>query len=75
MPTQLVKPTEVALLLNLSTQTLYRLVRQGAIPVVKLGDRTIRFDMDAITRWIAAQYDPKRSLPFAFFPTSQKQQG
>jgi excisionase family DNA binding protein len=59
MPTQLVKPTEVAVLLNLSTQTLYRLVRQGAIPVVKLGDRTIRFDMDVITRWIAAQSDPK----------------
>jgi len=59
MPTQLVKPTDVAVLLNLSTQTLYRLVRQGAIPVVKLGDRTIRFDMDAITRWIAAQPDPR----------------
>jgi excisionase family DNA binding protein len=33
----------------------YRLAREGAIPKVPIGDRTVRFRLSAIEAWEAAQ--------------------
>lgn len=45
---------EVAGLLRVSTQTLYKMLEQGQIPAVKVGSQW-RFDGDKIQDWIEEQ--------------------
>ncbi len=45
---------EVAALLRVSAQTLYKMLEQGEIPAVKVGSQW-RFDPEKIKAWIAAQ--------------------
>lgn len=45
---------EVAALLRVSTQTLYKMLEQGQIPAVKVGSQW-RFDGDKIKTWIESQ--------------------
>ena len=45
---------EVAALLRVSTQTLYKMLEQGQIPAVKVGSQW-RFDGDKINAWIERQ--------------------
>jgi len=45
---------EVAALLRVSTQTLYKMLEQGQIPAVKVGSQW-RFDRDKIQTWIERQ--------------------
>jgi excisionase family DNA binding protein len=42
---------EVAALLRVSPQTLYKMLEQGSIPAVKIGSQW-RFDRDQIREWI-----------------------
>jgi excisionase family DNA binding protein len=42
---------EVAALLRVSPQTLYKMLEQGSIPAVKVGSQW-RFDRDEIREWI-----------------------
>jgi len=43
---------EVAELLRVDRQRVYELVRRGAIPVIRIGQRQYRFNADAIKQWI-----------------------
>ena len=45
---------EVASLLRVSTQTLYKMLENGEIPAVKVGSQW-RFDSDRIKEWISSQ--------------------
>jgi excisionase family DNA binding protein len=45
---------EVAALLRVSTQTLYKMLEQGQIPAVKVGSQW-RFDGDKVKHWIERQ--------------------
>ena len=45
---------EVAALLRVSPQTLYKMLEQGLIPAVKIGSQW-RFDRDQIREWIKAR--------------------
>lgn len=49
----LVKVSAVANRLGVAPHRVYQLVSEGAIPVVRLGERSLRFDMDKIEAWIA----------------------
>ncbi len=42
---------EVAALLNLPVARVYELTRQKAIPVVRLGPRQLRYELDQLTAW------------------------
>lgn len=43
---------EAAKVLNLSTQTMYQLIRQPDFPAVRLGPRTTRIPVQALRRWM-----------------------
>jgi len=45
---------EVAALLRVSTQTLYKMLEAGSIPAVKIGSQW-RFDRDQIRDWLKGQ--------------------
>ena len=60
MPRVLLTIKEVADLTGLSTVTLYRWARTGAIPAKKVGTRNIRFDAREIDAWIARSNVTKR---------------
>jgi excisionase family DNA binding protein len=53
---------EVAALLRVSTQTLYKMLEQGQIPAVKVGSQW-RFDGDKIKSWIERQGVPAPAEP------------
>ncbi len=53
--TRLLTAQEVAELLAVPPSFVYRLAREHRIPAVRLGERYIRFEAEAIERWIAAQ--------------------
>jgi excisionase family DNA binding protein len=48
---------EVAPMLKMSEQALYEAARKGLVPVVRIG-RRIRFDLDAIERWLESGGSP-----------------
>mgnify|MGYP006148737727 CR=1 FL=1 len=54
---------EVAALLRVSTQTLYKMLEQGQIPAVKVGSQW-RFDGDKIQTWIERQSLPAAQQQF-----------
>jgi len=45
---------EVAALLRVSPQTLYKMLENGSIPAVKIGSQW-RFDRDQIKEWLKGQ--------------------
>ena len=49
----LLNAQDVGDLLSLRTKQVYQLARQGIVPAVRVG-RLLRFDADALDRWIAA---------------------
>jgi excisionase family DNA binding protein len=48
---------EVAALLRVSPQTLYKMLEQGSIPAVKIGSQW-RFDREKIKDWLKGQTGP-----------------
>lgn len=48
----LVNAERVGELLGCDAQSVYRLAKERAIPFVRLGTRTIKFDEDMIVEWI-----------------------
>jgi excisionase family DNA binding protein len=48
---KLIAAAEASHMLNIRLQRLYELVRQRAIPHVKIGSRQLRFDPDELTAW------------------------
>jgi excisionase family DNA binding protein len=48
---KLITATVASEFLNIRIQRLYELVRQRAIPYVKIGSRQLRFDMDELIAW------------------------
>lgn len=53
MEKQILIANEVAGMLRIDRQRVYELVRQGAIPSIRLGERQIRFSRQAIEKFIA----------------------
>jgi excisionase family DNA binding protein len=51
---QLIEAREAARLLGISRRRAYLLGRLGVIPVVRLGERQVRFSATALHQWIAA---------------------
>ena len=49
----LLRAEQVAQRLGVKKQRIYALVRQGAIPFVRLGEKQIRFSAPVLERWIA----------------------
>ena len=47
---------EVAEMLRLSPQTLYKLLKEGQIPAIKVGSQW-RFDRDRVREWIGSQLE------------------
>jgi excisionase family DNA binding protein len=48
----LVNAERVGELLGCDAQSVYRLAKERAIPYVKIGSRTIKFDEDIVVEWI-----------------------
>jgi len=46
---------EVAELLRVSTQTLYKMLEQGSIPALRIGNQW-RFERQQVTDWLTAGY-------------------
>jgi len=46
-------PEEVCDLLNINQSLLYRLQNEKQFPVIKIGHRTLRYDKQAIEKWLS----------------------
>lgn len=53
--TRFLTPAEVADMLRVSTMTVYRLIKAGDIPALKVG-KSYRLREDDVDRWIAAGF-------------------
>lgn len=49
------RPQEAANALGLSLRTLMDLVKNGEIPVTRLGERNLRFPVDGLRAWVATR--------------------
>jgi predicted DNA-binding transcriptional regulator AlpA len=55
-PKLLLKPREAAAALGLSEKSLWSLTQpRGPIPVVRVGERSVRYSVAALEKWIAGQ--------------------
>lgn len=54
-PRRLLEAGEVAELLGVPPTFVYALARRGELPVVRVGERYVRFRAEALEQWIAAQ--------------------
>ena len=61
MSSPLLTYTEAAALLAMTRGALRAAVARGAIPHVRLGNRTVRFDRDELVAWLAGCRVPARS--------------
>jgi excisionase family DNA binding protein len=52
-------PRQVAKRYGISVPTVYRWVREGQLPAVRLGKRVLRFDKDAIDQWELEKHKPE----------------
>ena len=59
---RLLEAEEVGRLLGVPTPYIYTLARRGAIPVVRVGERYVRFRSEAIAAWIEQQECPARRV-------------
>lgn len=48
------------LLGGINRQTIYRLVRRGELPAVRIGPKMIRFSPEELRKWIAKRNQSKR---------------
>ncbi|MFP4310887.1 MAG: helix-turn-helix domain-containing protein [Nitriliruptoraceae bacterium] len=65
MPTELLTAAEVADQLRVSTMTIYRLIRSGELPAVRVG-RNYRVPVAELERYLAEQVvDPSSAAPDA----------
>ncbi len=55
----LITTSDVAKLLNLNIQTVYRFAKAGKLPSIKIGG-ALRFDREAIDKWLADHTTPSR---------------
>jgi excisionase family DNA binding protein len=58
MPTQFLGHS----LLGVPAPYIYALARRGAIPVVRVGERYVRFRAEAIAAWIESRESPARRV-------------
>jgi excisionase family DNA binding protein len=58
--TQALRASELAKILSTSKMTIYRLVKQGAIPYFRVGG-LIRFDPQAVADWLRRKMPSSRS--------------
>jgi predicted DNA-binding transcriptional regulator AlpA len=55
-PTLLLRPADAAKALAISPKTLWALSQpRGPLPVVRIGERSVRYSVAALQRWIAQQ--------------------
>lgn len=54
-PLRLLTAAEVASLLQVPTQAVYRMAEWGELPFVRVGKRRLRFDPAALSAWIQQQ--------------------
>lgn len=63
-PRRLLEADDVAELLGVPRTFVYALARRGDLPVVRVGERYVRFRAEALEAWIAEQetsgYRPRR---------------
>ena len=57
MPVALLTSDEVAAMLRVKRRTVYDLVRNQGLPVVRLGVRCLRFKPTAVEAWLEAQQE------------------
>ena len=62
---RLLTAQDVSDILKVPTARVYELARSGHLPTVRLGDRQIRFDEDALRGWVArgGQGPPESQRP------------
>ena len=51
----LVPPRDAAKMLAISEKNLWTLTKQGVIPAIRVGVRSVRYSVVALQEWIAAQ--------------------
>jgi excisionase family DNA binding protein len=59
-PGRLLSAEDVAELLGVPRTFVYALARRGDLPVVRVGERYVRFRAEALEQWIAGQESPGR---------------
>jgi len=59
---QLLTVEEAAEWLTVSKPTLWRMIRRGEIPVVKIAQRTIRIKLSDIEAYIDKHYSKRKSI-------------
>jgi excisionase family DNA binding protein len=70
-PRKLLKVHEVAQRLSMSTSYIYKAARRGELPVVYIGS-SLRFDTDAVERWLSERAQPLLPGPAALPPGERK---
>lgn len=63
MEQRFVRASELAKMLDITQSAAWRLARDGHLPAecfVRLNERTLRFDVEAIQRWIASGEGAKK---------------
>lgn len=53
MSGKLLTPSQAAEILQLKTDGVYRLVREGWLPAIRVGAKKLRFDEAELRQWIA----------------------
>lgn len=59
-PARLLSAEDVAELLGVPRTFVYALARRGDLPVVRVGERYVRFRAEALEQWICGQESPAR---------------
>lgn len=62
------RPTEAAEVLGLSRSTVYRLIKDGVLPSVRLGRRGVRVPAALLQEWVAARVDEHRTAEKGLHP-------
>ena len=58
---RLLRIPEAARLLGMGRTTVYQMIREGRLPVVRLGKRGVRIPISALTNWITEHTEPATS--------------
>jgi excisionase family DNA binding protein len=70
-PRLLLRPSEAAEILGVSLRCLMAWVAAGEVPAVRLGERCLRFSVDALRAWVAS----RSTWPTALTGVGSAQQG